>query len=162
MKVLLMRKGKLPCGTEVSDVFVRGADNINIENINAVFEAARYALLDSVSDEQITQMTSLIDEWEPGVPLRPNQLVTHQGIVYRVQQGHVSQADWSPEVSPSLFRALGSEDEASSKWPQWVQPTGSHDAYSKGDRVTYNGIRFESEVDNNVWAPSVWGWRQAV
>lgn len=42
--------------------------------------------------------------------------------------------------------------------PDWVQPTGAHDAYNTGDRVTYNGQIWVSTVDANVWAPGVFGW----
>lgn len=45
--------------------------------------------------------------------------------------------------------------------PEFVQPTGGHDAYKKGDRVTYNGKVYESVIDANVWAPDVYlqGWK---
>jgi hypothetical protein len=40
----------------------------------------------------------------------------------------------------------------------WVQPTGAHDAYNIGDRVTHNGQTWESTAASNVWAPGVFGW----
>ena len=43
---------------------------------------------------------------------------------------------------------------------EWVQPTGAHDPYKKGDRVTYNGVVYESIVDGNVWSPSAYGWKK--
>lgn len=42
----------------------------------------------------------------------------------------------------------------------WVQPTGAHDAYKKGDKVLYNNKTWESTMDANVWAPGVAGWRE--
>jgi len=42
--------------------------------------------------------------------------------------------------------------------PEWIQPTGAHDAYMKGSKVTYNGKTYVSTADNNVWAPGVYGW----
>lgn len=47
-------------------------------------------------------------------------------------------------------------------WPDWVQPTGAHDAYNTGDRVMFNGDVWESTTDANVWAPDVYpdGWRK--
>ena len=44
----------------------------------------------------------------------------------------------------------------------WVQPTGAHDAYGKGDRVMFNGDVWESTTDANVWEPDVYpdGWRK--
>lgn len=45
--------------------------------------------------------------------------------------------------------------------PEFVQPTGGHDAYNIGDKVTYNGKVYESTINNNVWAPDAYpqGWR---
>ncbi|MBE5808015.1 MAG: hypothetical protein E7317_06720 [Clostridiales bacterium] len=39
--------------------------------------------------------------------------------------------------------------------PDWVQPTGAHDAYKTGDNVRYNGHIYQSTIDGNVWAPDV-------
>ena len=51
----------------------------------------------------------------------------------------------------------GGEDESI---PAFVQPTGAHDAYQTGDRVTYNGHIYESTINNNVWSPDTYpqGW----
>lgn len=45
--------------------------------------------------------------------------------------------------------------------PQWVQPTGAHDAYNIGDRVSFEGKNYESLIAANVWSPSVYpaGWK---
>lgn len=45
--------------------------------------------------------------------------------------------------------------------PEYAQPTGGHDAYQIGDRVTYKGKVYESTINNNVWAPDAYpqGWR---
>ena len=45
------------------------------------------------------------------------------------------------------------------EYPEWVQPTGAHDAYNIGDKVTHNGKTWVSDVDNNVWEPGVYGWK---
>lgn len=37
----------------------------------------------------------------------------------------------------------------------WVQPTGAHDAYPLGYRVTYGGKEYESLIPANVWAPDL-------
>jgi hypothetical protein len=44
--------------------------------------------------------------------------------------------------------------------PEWVQPTGAHDAYNIGDRVTFQGAVYESLINGNVWSPAVYpaGW----
>ena len=45
--------------------------------------------------------------------------------------------------------------------PAWVQPTGAHDAYSAGDRVTFEGRVYESVISGNSWSPLAYpmGWR---
>lgn len=46
--------------------------------------------------------------------------------------------------------------------PAFKQPSGGHDAYKKGDRVTYNGAVYESTINGNVWAPDSYpqGWKK--
>ena len=46
------------------------------------------------------------------------------------------------------------------EYPAYVQPTGAHDAYPIGAKVTFNGNRYVSKIAANVWAPDVYpdGW----
>ena len=46
------------------------------------------------------------------------------------------------------------------EWPAWVQPTGAHDAYAKGAKVSHNDKHWISEVDDNTWEPGVYGWTE--
>lgn len=55
---------------------------------------------------------------------------------------------WEPGVS--AWREVVPEGAAA---PEWVQPTGEHDSYAKGNRVTHNGIEWTSSVNGNVWTP---------
>ena len=52
------------------------------------------------------------------------------------------------------------EPEEPTGYPEWVQPTGAHDAYGVGDKVTYNGQHYVSKIDGNVWSPDAYpaGW----
>ena len=49
------------------------------------------------------------------------------------------------------------------EWPEYVQPTGAHDAYRTGDKVTWNGKHYISKMDGNVWNPDAYpaGWELA-
>jgi len=53
-------------------------------------------------------------------------------------------------------------DESTTPDP-FVQPTGAADAYSVGDRVTFEGAVWESVMDANVWSPTAYpaGWKKA-
>lgn len=71
------------------------------------------------------------------------------GALYRVVQAHTTQADWTPPTVPALWAAVR-QTEGPTVDP-WVQPTGAHDAYGVGDRVTFEGQTWESTVANNVF-----------
>lgn len=46
------------------------------------------------------------------------------------------------------------------EWPAFVQPTGAHDAYQVGDKITYNGVHYVCKLANCVWSPDAYpaGW----
>lgn len=48
------------------------------------------------------------------------------------------------------------------EWPEYVQPTGAHDAYHVGDKITYNGKHYECIFDGCVWNPDEYpaGWKE--
>lgn len=50
------------------------------------------------------------------------------------------------------------------EYPQYVQPTGAHDAYHIGDKITYNGKKYVCKLDNCVWSPDEYpaGWEEVV
>lgn len=79
--------------------------------------------------------------------------------LYQVLQDHTSAAEWAPDATPSLYKAVGVSE---SGYPEWVQPLGASDAYNTGDVVSYNGTLYESTIDGNVWAPDAYpaGWQQ--
>ena len=54
--------------------------------------------------------------------------------------------------------ALQDAYERATSIPVWVQPTGAHDAYQKGDQVSHNGDTWTSTVAANVWEPGAYGW----
>lgn len=53
------------------------------------------------------------------------------------------------------------EPEEPETYPEFVQPTGAHDAYQIGDRVLYNGKVYESTIANNAYSPDAYpqGWK---
>lgn len=54
------------------------------------------------------------------------------------------------------------EDTTVEEYPEYVAPTGSHDTYKTGDKVTYNGKKYICKMDNCVWSPDVYpaGWEE--
>ena len=54
------------------------------------------------------------------------------------------------------------EPETPETIPDFVQPTGAHDAYKKGDKVKFEGKIYESLIDANSYSPSAYpaGWKE--
>lgn len=65
---------------------------------------------------------------------------------------------WEPGVSGWREVIVETPDDETPLTPAWVQPTGAHDAYAKGDSVQHNDRVWTSDVDGNVWEPGVYGW----
>lgn len=79
--------------------------------------------------------------------------VQYNGVLYKCVQAHTAQENWTPDNTPALWTAVSLDE-----WPEWVQPSGVQDAYSKGDKVTHNGSKWTSDTNANVWEPGVYGW----
>lgn len=56
----------------------------------------------------------------------------------------------------------GELEEPADEWPEYVQPTGAHDAYHVGDKIAYNGKHYTCVYDGCVWTPDAYpqGWRE--
>ena len=50
----------------------------------------------------------------------------------------------------------GGGAEPDDEWPEYVQPTGAHDAYGVGDKITWNGKHYICVLANCVWSPDVY------
>ena len=49
-------------------------------------------------------------------------------------------------------------DDAHTDRAAWVQPTGAHNAYPLGAKVTHKGKTWTSTAAANIWEPGVYGW----
>lgn len=107
------------------------------------------------SDELALESIELFPKWAAGISVSAGDRYQYNGVLYRVVQSHTTQADWTPDKTPALWTEVSVEE-----FPEWKQPVGSEDVYMIGDKVSYNGKHYESTVDNNVWAPDVYGWSE--
>lgn len=123
--------------------------------------AAAYAAAKEDQSESESEMDVLQeDDWfkRLGEDVAAGDEVTHLGVTYEVLQPHTLQACWVPGQVPALYKAKA---DPGVEWPDWVQPTGAHDAYKAGDKVTFEGVHYISLIDNNVWSPKDYpaGWQ---
>ena len=60
----------------------------------------------------------------------------------------------------------GEETEPSKtdEYPEYIQPTGAHDAYNTGDKIIYNGKKYICKMNACVWNPGTYpaGWEEVV
>ena len=118
----------------------------------------------SLSEEEALEVATIYDPWASGKVYTTGEFVTYgensvgDPQLYKVILDHTSQEDWTPDVSPSLFVAIGLDNDG---YPVWSQPAGAHDAYNTGDIVNYNGTLYESLIDGNVYSPEAYpdGWK---
>lgn len=56
------------------------------------------------------------------------------------------------------------EPETEDEYPEYVQPTGAHDAYNKGDKITFEGEKYVCKMNGCVWSPKDYprGWEKVV
>lgn len=107
-------------------------------------------------DEEAMEVPSLFDEWKPEITVVAGERRYFAKELYKCVQGHTTQSDWTPDITPALWTKVSVEE-----WPEWVQPTGSHDAYNTGDKVTFEGHHYVSLINGNVWSPTAYpaGWQ---
>ncbi|MBP1920638.1 carbohydrate-binding protein [Youngiibacter multivorans] len=126
--------------------------NLNIKYKETLLET-------ELTAEQMLELMEIYPEWEPVRDYSAGNILRYESKLYEVlAPGHISQVDWTPDATPALFKKIVPEGVI----PEWIQPTGSHDAYNIGNRVTFNDLVYESIIDSNVWSPEAYpaGWQQ--
>ena len=118
-----------------------------------------------------TQPLCAVDAYNIG------DIVSYNGKLYK---SIINANVWSPDVYPAGWEeyteSTGGGDSGETGGggttepetpptetiPDFVQPTGAHDAYKKGDKVRFNGKIYESLIDANAYSPSAYpaGWKE--
>ena len=123
-------------------------------------ELQERAILDYASDEDAYTMRYLYPEWlGNGLTYKTNDRLMYNNKFYKVLQDHTSQSDWTPDTASSLYVEIADQ---SNEYPEFKQPTGAHDAYAKGSKITFEGKHYISLIDANVYSPTAYpaGWEE--
>ena len=119
------------------------------------------ALIESlaITLDDATALTGveLFPVWATDTAYVVGDRVQYNGVLYKCVQAHTSQTDWMPDATPALWVIVSVEE-----WPEWIQPTGAHDAYDKDAKVSHNGKHWKSTMDANVYEPGVYGWEEII
>ena len=118
-----------------------------------------------------TQPLCAVDAYNLG------DIVSYNGKLYK---SIINANVWAPDVYPAGWEeytestsggdsgetggggATEPETPPTETIPDFVQPTGAHDAYKKGDKVKFEGKIYESLIDANTYSPSAYpaGWKE--
>ena len=126
---------------------------IKEESLNKIGKLVASQVTDDVVALDIKEF---YDYWKAGTSYTSGQYIQYLSVLYKVLITHISQADWTPDVSPSLFAKV-LVDPTGETISEWVQPDSTN-AYMTGDKVEHNEQIYVSTIDNNVWEPGVYGW----
>ena len=111
----------------------------------------------NLTDTEALTGIELFPIWKEDGAYQTGDRVRYSDTLYKCLQDHTAQADWKPSEAVSLWVRV---DDPSIEYPAWVQPVGAQDAYPKGAKVSHLEKHWISDVDGNVWEPSVYGWTE--
>src|SRR5699024_3165740 len=118
------------------------------QQVNELYESARAsgAITAPEQGEQWVQPTHAGDAYAKG------DVVTHDGVQW---VSTVTPNVWIPGQSGWHRKPEDDPDTGEPGVPEWVRPSGAHDAYALGDRVVFEGQEYESVHEGaNTWSPS--------
>ena len=149
---------------ELEAEFARiNAERTRRQGLDTVYQQIEHVLDDA-------ERKGLIQRHEPGDPweqpsgahdaYRRDDETTHLGKIW---VSTVTPNVWEPGVSG--WREKPGEDPETGEphIPEYVQPTGAHDAYNTGEQILWeDGEIYESVIDGNVWSPADHpaGWKR--
>lgn len=121
----------------------------------------------SLDDDKAMEVAYIYNPWEIGKRYSVGDFLTcgansvGDPQLYKVVQDHTAQAEWRPDITASLYDAIGLDEKG---YPIWSQPTGAHDAYNTGDIVSYHGTLYQSVIDGNIYSPEIYptGWKSCI
>lgn len=115
----------------------------------------------------LTEMLERIDAYNVESKITDEE----RGSLYTLARQHAKpQYNYDAEIEAiwAAIRELqqaqeeGGGTEPTDEWPEYVQPTGAHDAYQVGDKITWNGKHYICIFANCVWSPADYpaGWQE--
>ena len=106
----------------------------------------------SLSDEDALTAVELFRPWSVGIEVTVGERLRYGTDLYRVEQSHTTQANWTPDITPALYTKVAEPGQIL----PWKRPTGAQDSYMTGDKVYYPDIGdpvYQSNHDYNTYSP---------
>lgn len=131
------------------------------EEVMKIVDAGSYELVDllhridvlyadaKLSDDEREQLVGAAREHaNPEASMAP--------VMQRVEALEVSVRALESRIAALEGGEGGDEPEPTEEYPDYVQPTGAHDAYNTGDKITWDGKRYTCTMDGCVWNPDAY------
>ena len=98
-------------------------------------------------DYDLTAMLQNIDRYHIEGKLTDED---RESLYALAREGAQPVYDYAAEIEAiwAAIRELQGQAQDPEEWPEFVQPTGAHDAYGVGAQVTYNGQRYRCKLAN--------------
>ena len=115
-------------------------------------------MLTSMPVEDLKAVSALVPKWTVGTEYKTGDIVRYKGVLYRCLQNDTAQEIFPPDTYISGWKCVDEPDEHGIH--PFSQPLGATDAYMKGDKVSFEGAYYQSNIDYNVWSPTAYpqGW----
>lgn len=146
-------------GLEFKKTLMSEKELMEISSIVFV-QMAQDGTLDNVT---ISEHPSLFPTWSSNWTGKAGSVLMDEGKLYRSIHDVTNTAqNTKPSTTPSMWTPIS---DPTQEYPEWVQPIGTHDAYSFGDKVSYQDKKWTSIVageNTNTWQPGVYGWEEVI
>lgn len=128
--------------------------------IKDVLTSGRYELNDMLKKIDTIWLQGDIDDGQKAELVELTRANADPAASYAPLQEQIDAAFGWIKALEARVEALEGGGTEPDEWPAWVQPTGAHNCYNIGDKVTYNGKHYTSTIDGNVWSPDAYpaGW----
>lgn len=133
---------------------------IDVQNKEASLNKIGKIVANNVTDDAVAlTIQEFYDIWEVGVTYEVGRYLQYKSVLYKVLQPHTSQETWTPDIASSVYAKV-LIDPTGETIPEWEQPDSTN-AYMTGDKVRFEGVVYESTMDNNIWSPTAYpqAWR---
>lgn len=130
--------------------------------IKNVIESGRFELSDilkkidtiwlqgDITDEQKTELITLARE-------KANPTNSYAPLQEQIEKAFAEISALTDRVIKLENGGVTPPDPDPEEYPEYKQPTGAHDAYHRGDKITFNGERYVCVAPDGVavvWSPS--------
>lgn len=133
---------------------------IDVQNKEQSLNKIGKIVANNVTDDAVAlTIQEFYDIWEVGVTYEVGRYLQYKSVLYKVLQPHTSQETWTPDIASSVYAKV-LIDPTGETIPEWEQPDSTN-AYMTGDKVRFEGVVYESTMDNNIWSPTAYpqAWR---